>query len=84
MHVYNRGVGVMKELGLETSLGEIIEKQQASRGHLQKPCRRFESALELQPDRAEILLGLATVHPRLAQPSGTRRYHAAWKNARGR
>jgi len=84
VHVYNRGVGVMKELGLETSLGEIIEKQQASRGHFAKALPAFESALELQPGRAEILLGLATVHHALHNQAERDRYHAAWKNARGR
>jgi len=84
VHVYNRGVGVMKELGLETSLGEIIEKQQASRGHFSEALPAFESALELQPGRAEILLGLATVHHALHNQAERDRYHAAWKNARGR
>ena len=84
VHVYNRGVGVMKELGLETSLGEIIEKQQASRGHFSEALPAFESALELQPGRAEILLGLATVHHALHNQAERDRYHTAWKNARGR
>ena len=44
----------------------------------------FESALELQPGRAEILLGLATVHHALHNQAERDRYHAAWKNARGR
>jgi tetratricopeptide (TPR) repeat protein len=84
VHVYNRGVGVMKELGLETSLGEIIEKQQASRAHFSEALPAFESALELQPGRAEILLGLATVHHALHNHAERDRHHAAWKNARGR
>ena len=74
----------MKELGLETSLGEIIEKQQTSRGHFSEALPAFESALEFQPDRAEILLGLATVHHALHNQAERDRYHAAWKNARGR
>ena len=69
VHLYNRGVGVMKELGLETSLGEIIEKQQASRGHFSEALPAFESALELQPDRLKSFLGW----PRCTTPCTTKR-----------
>ena len=76
VHVYNRGVAVMRTLGVETSLGEVMEKQAQSRGYFSEALPAFEQALAFQPGRVPILRGLMTVHHALHNDSERDKYRA--------
>lgn len=76
VHVYNRGVAVMRTLGVETSLGEVMEKQAQSRGFFSEALPAFEQALAFQPGRLPILRGLMTVHHALHNDTERDKYRA--------
>lgn len=60
--VYNRGVALLKSMGVETSLGEMFAIQERSAEFFEQALPWFERANELQPNRPETLRGLMVVH----------------------
>ena len=62
--------------GVETSLGEVMEKQAQSRGYFSEALPAFEQALAFQPGRVPILRGLMTVHHALHNDSERDKYRA--------
>lgn len=60
--VYNRGVALLKSMGVETSLGEMFALQERSAQFFEQALPWFERANELQPNRPETLRGLMVVH----------------------
>lgn len=62
VNLYNRGVGLIKQVDVNTSLPDLMDIQETSRAFFEKSLPWFERARQSQPNRPEILRGLMVVH----------------------
>ena len=79
--VYNRGVALLKSMGVETSIGEMMAIQDRSATFFEQALPWFERANELQPNRPETLRGLMIVHYSLNDNAASEAFRAQLENA---